>query len=153
MPPRYRSMASICPGDGSKCGSMGGADLLGRVGPRAAPTRCLIARTGLSGCSAIHASIARKNSCENAALICAASDFSSGRFGGRPRPRFADLFLEGDFLDWEKRASSERTVANRCCLALEHGVRIQVLGIFQVAISWTANFTRSVPESAMRRWS
>jgi hypothetical protein len=42
--------------------------------------------------------MARNNSCENAALICAASDFSSGRFRGRPRPRFADLFFEGDLV-------------------------------------------------------
>jgi hypothetical protein len=97
--------------------------------------------------------MARNNSCENAALICAASDFSSGRFGGRPRPRFADLFFEGDFLDWEKRASSERTVGNRCCLTLEHGVRIQVLaGFSRLRISSTANFTGSMPECAMRHW-
>jgi hypothetical protein len=67
---------------------------LGRVSPRAALTRRLIAsgRTGLSGCSAIHASMARNNSCENAALICAASDFSSGRFGG-VRDRASQLYF------------------------------------------------------------
>jgi len=98
MPARQRSMALICSGDGSKWGSSGGANLLGRVSPSPALTRPLIAsgRTGPSGCSAIDASMDRNNSCKNAVLICAASNSSSGVSGGRPRSRFAASFFEGD---------------------------------------------------------